>query len=156
MKKKDFENLKIALKEVKVIIGPEQRIRDLETENERLKRRENLLDLIWEKCPEKDCCDGHYPILMSEGGDVDWTKCPTCHGRGKVPRYWTPKEWEDEIGIECAMTAPVWNLRYFDFVGYRWVAEALCQVNAIKTYINLSVLGQPRPSEGEGPCPTKS
>lgn len=30
------------------------------------------------KCIYPDCNDGHYPLHMSDDGDVDWGSCPEC------------------------------------------------------------------------------
>lgn len=30
------------------------------------------------KCDEPHCQDGHFPLGMNEGGEVDWGGCPKC------------------------------------------------------------------------------
>ena len=29
-------------------------------------------------CDQPDCNHGHYPVQVSEDGDVDWVGCPKC------------------------------------------------------------------------------
>lgn len=34
-------------------------------------------------CKQPDCDNGHFPVQVSEDGDVDWVGCPKCVINGK-------------------------------------------------------------------------
>lgn len=53
-------------------------------------------------CPE---CGGSVlthscqEIVYTPHTSAEWTKCPTCTGRGYIPILYTPEEWVEDGGV---------------------------------------------------------